>query len=399
MKKAFLLLAALGLIASMTASAQKLSDRDILVKIYQQTNGDNWGDYYKNGWCSGEDLSKWRNVKVNAEGRVVELSLYKPKGVIPAEIGGLTELKKLTISMENRSRNNDPADCIPAAISALTKLETLSISVSQVDAKCPDLKPLTSLKKLVLAFSQNTDYPDLSAQTGLESLDLSGFHGAIPDVIYKMKNLERLCITTGKLEGGLSPDVANLKALKHLQIDHTAGFVGGVDKPDCALPLKEICSLPELELVWFRAIANKGTIPSDVGKLKKARYLVLIDLGLTGGIPKEIGNMTSVETLEIYDNPLLGGKIPKEIGKATAIRSLWLQNNGLVGGIPKEIGKLTNLESLYLAKNKLTGKIPAELAGCTKLGKGIFTDFTGNQLDPDIPEAVRNLEFFSKIKF
>ena len=71
----------------------------------------------------------------------------------------------------------------------------------------------------------------------------------------------------------------------------------------------------------------------------------------------------------------------------------------LSGPLPKEIGNLVNLESLYIAKNELSGKIPAELAKCTKLGKGVFTDFSDNQFSEDIPEQVKSMEYFSKFKF
>ena len=66
---------------------------------------------------------------------------------------------------------------------------------------------------------------------------------------------------------------------------------------------------------------------------------------------------------------------------------------------PAALGNLANLEGLQLAKNQLTGKIPAELANCTKLGKGPFVDFSGNQLDASIPAGLKALEKFSKFKF
>ena len=57
----------------------------------------------------------------------------------------------------------------------------------------------------------------------------------------------------------------------------------------------------------------------------------------------------------------LTGEIPKEIGKLINLKSLDIENNQLTGEIPKEIGKLRNLEELYLYNNQLTGEIPKEI--------------------------------------
>ena len=95
----------------------------------------------------------------------------------------------------------------------------------------------------------------------------------------------------------------------------------------------------------------------------------------------------------------LTGQIPAEIGNATTLEQLWLQRNQLSGPIPASLGNLVNLESLYLAKNQLTGTIPASLGNCPKLGKGVFNDFSENQLSPEIPASIKALEYFDKIKF
>ena len=44
----------------------------------------------------------------------------------------------------------------------------------------------------------------------------------------------------------------------------------------------------------------------------------------------------------------LSGEIPPEIGGLTNLQNLFLYNNDLTGAIPAEIGLLTNLESINL---------------------------------------------------
>ena len=378
--------------------AKQLTDREILTLVYEQAGGENWEEKNKENWCVEEaEIGTWKGVKTNEEGRVVELTLREPKGVIPAEIGGLTELKKLTIYMKNKEKDNDPADCIPASISELVNLEELTLSVGEMAANVPDLSGMTKLQTLDLSFPDATPFPTLEGLTALTSLDLNGFSGNIPEGIYEMKDLKRLYILTSGLKNGLSPKIGELKALEHLQIDHTAGFIGRVQNPDAPLP-EEVFSLENVKVVFLRAISNSGTVPPAIGGMKNLTNMTLCNLGLTGELPKEIGDLPKIKKLSIYNNKLTG-QIPPEIGKATTLTELWLQQNELSGPIPPAIGNLVNLESLYLANNKLTGKIPVELAKCTKLGKGVFTDFSKNQLDPNVPDAVKKLEYFKKFKF
>ncbi|CAN0294503.1 unnamed protein product, partial [Laminaria digitata] len=47
--------------------------RDALVALYDATDGANWKK--STNWNKGADLSLWHGVKVNDQGRVVELHL------------------------------------------------------------------------------------------------------------------------------------------------------------------------------------------------------------------------------------------------------------------------------------------------------------------------------------
>ena len=49
----------------------------------------------------------------------------------------------------------------------------------------------------------------------------------------------------------------------------------------------------------------------------------------------------------------LSGEIPSEIGNLTNLTSLWLFNNKLTGSIPTEIGQLINLQTIYRMRDSL----------------------------------------------
>ena len=88
------------------------------------------------------------------------------------------------------------------------------------------------------------------------------------------------------------------------------------------------------------------------------KYLLSI---LIGEIPSEIGNLTNLTELNLFNNNLTG-EILSEIGNLTNLSApLRLDYNQLTGEIPPEIGNLINLDQLLLHNNWLSGVIPEEI--------------------------------------
>lgn len=69
--------------------------------------------------------------------------------------------------------------------------------------------------------------------------------------------------------------------------------------------------------------------------------------------------------MEVSGNHL-SGSIPEEIGNLRKLERLGLFKNNLEGNIPRTIGKLENLKYLDLSFNQLSGSIPIEIAGLKK---------------------------------
>ena len=296
--------------------------------------------------------------------------------------------------MDNSQKDGDPADCLPSSIGKLANLKDLSLSV-RVPCAVPPLDELYQLEKLNLYFNEAT-YPETVGSNNLTELTLNGFDGSIPAWVYEQSYLKRLVINPDKLESGIAPELANLGDLEHLQIDYSQ-FIGSVDVPDSDFPSEAFFSLRNLKNVFIRGAATSGTLPEEID-MPELKSLALVNLGLTGELPKALGDLPKIETLKLYNNDFTGG-IPAELCKATTLKTVWLDHNHLNGELPKEIGNLVNLESLNVSKNELSGQIPAELAKCTKLGKGVFTKFSGNQFSPDIPAQVKAMEYFEKFEF
>ena len=112
--------------------------------------------------------------------------------------------------------------------------------------------------------------------------------------------------------------------------------------------------------------------------------------GLTGSIPPEIGNLTNLTRLFLYQNQLTG-PIPPEIGDLTNLTRLYLLDNQLTGSIPSEIGNLTNLTRLYLFDNQLTGTIPESICDLNiEFSSSGFFNITNNQLCPPYPSCIED---------
>ena len=126
-----------------------------------------------------------------------------------------------------------------------------------------------------------------------------------------------------------------------------------------------------------------GSIPAEIGNLTNLSYLALWNNQLTS-IPAAIGNLTSLTSLNLGDNQL--STLPAEIWNLTNLSSLNLYHNQLTS-IPAAIANLTSLSSLNLRDNQLTS-IPLEIWNLTNLD---WLNLEGNQLTGSIPAAIGNL--------
>ncbi len=104
-----------------------------------------------------------------------------------------------------------------------------------------------------------------------------------------------------------------------------------------------------------------GNIPSELGDLVSLEFLDLDTNQLSGSIPVEMGNLTNLKYLYLNGNQL-SGSVPAELGNLTKLLLLYLNDNQLDGTIPTELQQLVNLKWLNLKRNQLSGSIPVGLA-------------------------------------
>ncbi|KAM3306741.1 hypothetical protein P3S67_013612 [Capsicum chacoense] len=96
---------------------------------------------------------------------------------------------------------------------------------------------------------------------------------------------------------------------------------------------------------------------------QRVRFLNLSNMDLTGVIPRELGNLTFLVSLDLGSNKF-HGYLPQEMAH------LDLSYNSLEGDIPEgigEIGRLSNLQMLELGTNHFSGIIPQEIGNLVNL--------------------------------
>ena len=100
-------------------------DRESLVALFDAAGGDDWFNAW--GWQTDLPLTRWHGVTTSPSGRVVEIDLGGPfgnglTGVLPEELGALSELRRLDLS------RNELVGRLPARIADPATLSELRLA-------------------------------------------------------------------------------------------------------------------------------------------------------------------------------------------------------------------------------------------------------------------------------
>jgi Leucine-rich repeat (LRR) protein len=96
--------------------------------------------------------------------------------------------------------------------------------------------------------------------------------------------------------------------------------------------------------------------------------LVADGLNLGGTLPMQILNLIELQLLSMVQCKLIGS-LPEELGLLTKLNELYLFDKNLRCAIPESIGNMAELRLVSLAHNQLTGSIPTMLEALHKSWK------------------------------
>ena len=196
------------------------SDCAILLSIQTKLAGD-----AALNWNEESPVTDWEGIVVGGQlPRVLSLNLTTAglTGMIPAELGGLSELRFLHLY------GNDLSGEIPSELGRLSYLDTLDLGDNQLAGPIPpELGQLSRLASLDISANQLTgtvpdELGDIErlAWLVIAENDLSG---SVTEILERLPNLEYLSIYDNRLSGCIPG--------KHREVD---GFLG--DIPFCDAP-------------------------------------------------------------------------------------------------------------------------------------------------------------------
>jgi len=145
-----------------------------------------------------------------------------------------------------------------------------------------------------------------------------------------------------------------------------------------------IKSIETIEIIGNLLI---GSIPENLGNAKKLRYINLRSNKINGVIPDSLMTLGNLYFLDLRGNNLTGS-IPENINKLKNLSIIDLYGNNLSGQIPSSIGELTKLGRLNLGQNNISGSLPSEISSLTNL---ISFDIGNNEMIGEIPFSIGNL--------
>ncbi|KAJ0081877.1 hypothetical protein Patl1_10479 [Pistacia atlantica] len=131
-----------------------------------------------------------------------------------------------------------------------------------------------------------------------------------------------------------------------------------------------------------------GTIPSQLGQLSSLQILDVSNNEFSGIIPSSIFNISTLESIDFSVNQF-SGSFPSIIFNLSSLSYIDLSENRLSGGLPENVfSYLPNLETLFLFNNELDGEIPTTLSECKELQ---YLALSNNYFTGAIPKQIGNL--------
>ncbi|KAL6629381.1 hypothetical protein ACP70R_029146 [Stipagrostis hirtigluma subsp. patula] len=170
---------------------------------------------------------------------------------------------------------------------------------------------------------------------------------------------------------------------------NSTGFLVSNVTCDCSFKNHTECHIISLQLMRLNL---SGVLPDETVNLTYLRYLDLSRNFIQGPIPASWADLP-VFNLSLQGNRI-SGTLPKELGRMPMVKSIQLEGNQIEGPIPPELGNIISLERFFISANNITGELPSTFSRLTNM-----TDFRidGNNISGKIPSFIKNWQRVNRI--
>ncbi|KDP40604.1 hypothetical protein JCGZ_24603 [Jatropha curcas] len=214
------------------------------------------------------------------------------------------------------------------------------------------------VNRLLLPFRGLTGIlsPSLANLTHLYHLNLSHnrLSGSLPTGLFSLNGLQILDLSYNRLDGELPGSDNNNTNIAIQIVDLSSNRFNGAIPSDSFL--QAAANLSKLNVSHNSFV---GQIPSNICSVS-FRFMTILDFSnndFSGNIPSAFGECSGLRIFSAGFNNL-SGTIPEDIYKAVLLEKLSLPLNRLSGPISNALVNLNNLKVLDLYSNHLIGRIP-----------------------------------------
>jgi len=207
-------------------------DEQVLLDLYNSTNGDNWHD--KTGWSSHS---------ISLEDEIAGVTVAMRDGELRVTA---IDMQKVTTNSKGETLGNNLTGALPSSLGNLKYVEKLNVKQNRLSGKLPpEIGNMTRLKRLSLAGQQceidldNTEEWYLASQTGTCNTvgggrrleETNKFSGPLPSAWGNLESIELIEVRRQYLTGTLPESWGNLSTLRGLFIGNSKGsgpdLIGG----------------------------------------------------------------------------------------------------------------------------------------------------------------------------
>ncbi|WVZ04962.1 hypothetical protein V8G54_018308 [Vigna mungo] len=248
---------------------------------------------------------------------------------------------------------------------------SLSTSMTQLDTLLAIRDSLDPENRVLLSWTPHSDPCSTASFEGVAcndqglvtniSLQGKGLYGRVPEALAALKSLTGLFLHFNALTGILPKEISTLTELSdmYLNVNNLSG--------DIPREIGNMSNLQEFTVLQLCYNKFSGSIPTDLGRLRKLSVLALQYNQLNSAIPASLGEVGTLARLDLSFNNLFG-PIPVTLANAPNLQTLNIRNNSLSGRVPTTLRRLKG-GFQYMNNPGLCGTGFADLDSC----KGVST--------------------------